>query len=67
MRSDSCRVGPPVAHDWAMSENHDPIRLLAIRETPLSLDEVYAAVGDDAAAAPRSSSGRSATTTAASR
>lgn len=27
----------------------DPIRLLAIRETPLSLDEVFAAVGDDAA------------------
>ncbi|MER5635749.1 molybdenum cofactor biosynthesis protein MoaE [Kitasatospora sp. NPDC002227] len=32
-----------------MSENHDPIRLLAIRETPLSLDEVYEAVGHDAA------------------
>ncbi|MFD8482931.1 molybdenum cofactor biosynthesis protein MoaE [Kitasatospora sp. NPDC059673] len=31
-----------------MSENHDPIRLLAVRETPLSLDEVHAAVGDDA-------------------
>ncbi|WP_354642243.1 molybdenum cofactor biosynthesis protein MoaE [Kitasatospora camelliae] len=31
------------------SENHDPIRLLAIRDTPLSLDEVYDAVGDDAA------------------
>ncbi|MCX4506079.1 MULTISPECIES: molybdenum cofactor biosynthesis protein MoaE [Streptomyces] len=27
----------------------DPIRLLAVREDPLSLDEVYAAVGDDAA------------------
>ncbi|MFB7343528.1 molybdenum cofactor biosynthesis protein MoaE [Streptomyces hydrogenans] len=27
----------------------DPIRLLGVRETPLSLDEVYAAVGDDAA------------------
>ncbi|WP_419997674.1 molybdenum cofactor biosynthesis protein MoaE [Streptomyces boninensis] len=27
----------------------DPIRLLGIRETPLSLDEVYAAVGDAAA------------------
>ncbi|MET7288076.1 molybdenum cofactor biosynthesis protein MoaE [Streptomyces sp. NPDC005573] len=26
-----------------------PIRLLSLRETPLSLDEVYAAVGDDAA------------------
>ncbi|MFJ5923313.1 molybdenum cofactor biosynthesis protein MoaE [Kitasatospora sp. NPDC092948] len=32
-----------------MSENHDPIRLLDVRETPLSLDEVHAAVGDDAA------------------
>ncbi|MFE9255498.1 molybdenum cofactor biosynthesis protein MoaE [Streptomyces sp. NPDC006879] len=27
----------------------DPIRLLEIRETPLSLDEVFKAVGDDAA------------------
>lgn len=27
----------------------DPIRLLAIRDTPLSLDEVFKAVGDDAA------------------
>ncbi|WP_436847124.1 molybdenum cofactor biosynthesis protein MoaE [Streptomyces buecherae] len=27
----------------------DPIRLLAIRETPLSVDEVFAAVGDAAA------------------
>ncbi|MCX4537153.1 molybdenum cofactor biosynthesis protein MoaE [Streptomyces sp. NBC_00841] len=26
-----------------------PIRLLELRDTPLSLDEVYAAVGDDAA------------------
>ncbi|MER6303087.1 molybdenum cofactor biosynthesis protein MoaE [Kitasatospora sp. NPDC001539] len=32
-----------------MSDNHDPIRLLAVRDTPLSLDEVYEAVGDDAA------------------
>ncbi|MFD0565203.1 molybdenum cofactor biosynthesis protein MoaE [Kitasatospora saccharophila] len=31
------------------SENPGPIRLLAVRETPLSLDEVHAAVGDDAA------------------
>ncbi|PYC67062.1 molybdopterin biosynthesis protein MoeE [Streptomyces tateyamensis] len=38
-----------MADHWSMSENHDPIRLLAIRETPLSLDEVHAAVGDDAA------------------
>ncbi|MDT0342574.1 molybdenum cofactor biosynthesis protein MoaE [Streptomyces litchfieldiae] len=28
---------------------HDPIRLLAIRDTPLSVAEVLAAVGDDAA------------------
>ncbi|RBM11906.1 molybdenum cofactor biosynthesis protein MoaE [Streptomyces sp. PT12] len=27
----------------------DPIRLIAIRETPLSVDEVFAAIGDDAA------------------
>ncbi|ANW18248.1 molybdenum cofactor biosynthesis protein MoaE [Streptomyces clavuligerus] len=27
----------------------DPIRLVAIRDTPLSLDEVFAAVGDEAA------------------
>lgn len=27
----------------------DPVRLLGIRETPLSVDEVFAAVGDDAA------------------
>ncbi|WP_205630419.1 molybdenum cofactor biosynthesis protein MoaE [Streptomyces albus] len=27
----------------------DPIRLLGIRETPLSVDEVFTAVGDDAA------------------
>ncbi|MFF6841608.1 molybdenum cofactor biosynthesis protein MoaE [Streptomyces tanashiensis] len=27
----------------------DPVRLLAVRDTPLPLDEVYAAVGDDAA------------------
>ncbi len=27
----------------------DPVRLLAIRDTPLSLDEVFAAVGDDSA------------------
>ncbi|MET8679164.1 molybdenum cofactor biosynthesis protein MoaE [Streptomyces sp. NPDC004647] len=27
----------------------DPIRLLAIRDTPLSIDEVFAAVGDDSA------------------
>ena len=27
----------------------DPIRLLAIRESPLSVDEIFRAVGDDAA------------------
>lgn len=32
-----------------MPESPDTIRLLALRETPLSLDEVYAAVGDTAA------------------
>jgi molybdopterin synthase catalytic subunit len=29
-----------------MKDVADPIRLLAVRETPLSLDEVHAAVGD---------------------
>ena len=29
-----------------MKDVDDPIRLLALRETPLSLDEVHAAVGD---------------------
>lgn len=28
---------------------HDPLRLLAVRDTPLSLDEVFAAVGDPSA------------------
>lgn len=27
----------------------DPVRLIAVRETPLSLDEVFRALGDDAA------------------
>ncbi|KAF4405825.1 MULTISPECIES: molybdenum cofactor biosynthesis protein MoaE [Streptomyces] len=31
------------------SAHPDPIRLLAIRDTPLSLDEVFRAVGDDSA------------------
>ncbi|MFB7369782.1 molybdenum cofactor biosynthesis protein MoaE [Streptomyces sp. NPDC056222] len=35
----------PHRHDIA----DDPLRLLAVRDTPLSLDEVYAAVGDPAA------------------
>ncbi|MDI3417032.1 molybdenum cofactor biosynthesis protein MoaE [Streptomyces luteolus] len=34
----------------ASAEQHaDPIRLLAVRDTPLSLDEVFAAVGDPTA------------------
>ena len=47
-----------VRHDGGMAPTYDhpgeqaaqdPIRLLAIRETPLSVDEVFRAVGDDAA------------------
>ncbi len=39
---------PPYHHpgEWAAA---DPVRLLAIRDTPLSVDEVLRAVGDDAA------------------
>lgn len=33
----------------AMTSSRDPLRLLAVRDTPLSVDEVFAAVGDDAA------------------
>ncbi|WUV73336.1 molybdenum cofactor biosynthesis protein MoaE [Streptomyces sp. NBC_01477] len=33
----------------ASTDRSAPIRLLAVRDTPLSLDEVFAAVGDDAA------------------
>jgi molybdopterin synthase catalytic subunit len=33
----------------APTDHSGPIRLLAVRDTPLSLDEVFAAVGDDAA------------------
>ncbi|MBM9503548.1 molybdenum cofactor biosynthesis protein MoaE [Actinacidiphila acididurans] len=32
-----------------MTTVHDPIRLLSVRDTPLSVDEVFAAVGDAAA------------------
>ncbi|WP_406064316.1 molybdenum cofactor biosynthesis protein MoaE [Streptomyces sp. NBC_01077] len=39
----------PDASDTHGDAADDPIRLLAVRDTPLSLDEVYAAVGDDAA------------------
>ncbi|WP_344961933.1 molybdenum cofactor biosynthesis protein MoaE [Streptomyces thioluteus] len=31
------------------ASNEGPVRLLAVRDTPLSLDEVFAAVGDPAA------------------
>lgn len=32
-----------------MTSSRDPLRLLAVRDTPLSVDEVFAAVGDAAA------------------
>ncbi|MDI5970396.1 molybdenum cofactor biosynthesis protein MoaE [Streptomyces sp. SL13] len=40
-----------MANDAGTGEvrNDGPIRLLAIRDTPLSVDEVFAAMGDDAA------------------
>jgi molybdopterin synthase catalytic subunit len=38
------------AHDQqADRQQNDPVRLIAIRDTPLSVDEVFSAVGDDAA------------------
>ncbi|GHG18245.1 molybdenum cofactor biosynthesis protein MoaE [Streptomyces zaomyceticus] len=40
---------PPVTPPGVPASADDPIRLLAVRDTPLSLDEVYTAVGDDAA------------------
>ncbi|MFD4174737.1 molybdenum cofactor biosynthesis protein MoaE [Streptomyces anulatus] len=39
----------PSASTASGAPDDDPIRLLAVREEPLSLDEVYAEVGDDAA------------------
>lgn len=39
----------PAAGDSPTERGADPIRLLAIRDTPLSLDEVFAAVGDPTA------------------
>ncbi|MEV4739678.1 molybdenum cofactor biosynthesis protein MoaE [Streptomyces sp. NPDC049555] len=39
----------PTPHHPGELAADDPIRLLAVRETPLSLDEVFAAVGDPAA------------------
>jgi molybdopterin synthase catalytic subunit len=41
-------VGASVIMD-GMKDVADPIRLIALRETPLSLDEVHAAVGDTSA------------------
>ncbi|WP_030683274.1 molybdenum cofactor biosynthesis protein MoaE [Streptomyces sp. NRRL B-1347] len=38
----------PIDHPGEQAAE-EPIRLLAIRDTPLSLDEVFRAVGDDAA------------------
>jgi molybdopterin synthase catalytic subunit len=52
------RVVAGVRHDGHMASTHehpgeqaaqDPIRLIAIRDTPLSVDEVLQAVGDDSA------------------
>ncbi|MGW1296099.1 molybdenum cofactor biosynthesis protein MoaE [Streptomyces sp. PTY087I2] len=40
---------PDASDDFSGAPGGDPIRLLAVRDRPLSLDEVYAAVGDDAA------------------
>ncbi|GAA2723267.1 molybdenum cofactor biosynthesis protein MoaE [Streptomyces luteosporeus] len=39
----------PTPHHPGELAADDPVRLLAVRETPLSLDEVFAAVGDPAA------------------
>ncbi|MBD0707483.1 MULTISPECIES: molybdenum cofactor biosynthesis protein MoaE [unclassified Streptomyces] len=41
-------MGPTHEHPGELAAD-DPIKLLAIRETPLSVDEVFRAVGDDAA------------------
>ncbi|MFE3070313.1 molybdenum cofactor biosynthesis protein MoaE [Streptomyces sp. NPDC059247] len=41
-------MGPKHDHPGELAAA-DPIKLLAIRETPLSVDEVFRAVGDDAA------------------
>jgi molybdopterin synthase catalytic subunit len=42
------RMAPTFDHPGEQAAD-EPIKLLAIRETPLSLDEVFRAVGDDAA------------------
>lgn len=52
------RVVPGVRHDGGMASTNghpgeqaaqDPIRLIAVRDSALSVDEVFRAVGDDAA------------------
>ena len=42
-------LGASVIMEGMKPDAADPIRLLAVRETPLSLDEVHAAVGDTSA------------------
>jgi hypothetical protein len=42
-------AGGSVIMEGMKDDTADPIRLLALRETPLSLDEVHAAVGDTSA------------------
>jgi molybdopterin synthase catalytic subunit len=39
----------PHDHPDATAAPQDPVRLIAVRETPLSVDEVFRALGDDAA------------------
>ncbi|CQR62002.1 Molybdopterin synthase catalytic subunit [Streptomyces leeuwenhoekii] len=52
------RAAAAVGHDGPMASTNDhpgeratqdPVKLIGIRETPLSVDEVFRAVGDDAA------------------
>ncbi|AEW96421.1 MULTISPECIES: molybdenum cofactor biosynthesis protein MoaE [Streptomycetaceae] len=42
-------VMAPTYDESVTRDDRDPIRLLAVRDTPLSVDEVFGAVGDDAA------------------
>ncbi len=48
-RNDDSRGAPELQELQEPHELRDPVRLLAIRDTPLSVDEVFGAVGDDAA------------------
>ena len=48
-RQDACGAQEP--HRAQGAPISDPIRLLGVRDTPLSVDEVFAAVGGDAAGA----------------